>query len=860
MFMITLLPFMSLFVCIIYIHFGLYAIKQNRNETLHKLFFLVAMTCAYWSFCIAVFHLVQNKIIAKNIYLVSLTGPFILPAVTTHYVLSFTNKTAIQKKKWLIFFLYFPAFISFSGLFITNMFIRDLIPSPYGWIIDMNSTSPFVWFYIGYNLIFQAVNILFLIRWRSASKIKEKKKQATIIIVFFLLSLFFIIGEEILCHYLKIQPFPSLSHFAALIWLIGILFVIKKYEFMKISPEKAVHEILFNMMDILILTGEKGEIIQINQQLTRLLGFTEKELSGKSADVLFKEGLNLSDIQILTQSRKYAKTIKEETIPVILRIEPIKNKDLDILGYLLIGHDAREREKLEREIIERENAEKRLLESRSLYISTINAMDEIIHVVDTELRIILCNETFHTVAKGFKKDIVIGKTRLDEVFPFLKDEVFLEYRQVFETGTPVFSEEQNKIGGGIFHAETRKIPVMKNHKVSFVVTIVRDVTDKKKIEQAQLRSGIADSVSLLASGIAHDYNNLLTTILGNLTLAKNYFSHRVLHNEAITEAETAGFQARDLTQQLLTFSQKGTLTKKTGDIGRLLEKSASFFLSGSNIKCEISMPDNLYKTSFDKQQIARVFQNLLLNAKQAMPKGGKLCIRTRNRIIEEHPGAFLSPGKYVEISFSDQGEGISDEILPRIFNPYFTTKESGSGLGLATAYSIVKKHGGNIEVTSKAGEGSTFTVCLPADEMKDAEIVKKKSREIKKGKGTILVMDDDKHVRDTLKRILEHLGYSVVDAENGSQVISLYTNAMESGSKFDLVILDLTIPGGENGGQVFQHLLEYDPLLNAVIYSGYGVSEKYSNLIQMGLKGFVKKPFDVVELSELLEKLITSSV
>ncbi|MBN2536354.1 MAG: response regulator [Spirochaetales bacterium] len=858
--MIVLLPFISIFVCIIYIHFGFYAIKKNKNDPLYRLFFLVAIICTYWSLCITVFYLVKNKIIAKNIYLMSLVGPIILPAIVIHYILTFTKRTSVQKKRILIGLLYLPSLINIIGLFIPDTSIRDLVSSPFGWIIEINRTSPFVWFYISYNLIYSGIIIFLLSRWKDTLKIRERKKQATLIIVFLLLSILFVVVEEIVSRFLMIHPFPPVSNITAIIWLVGILFIIKRNKYMRISPEKAVHEILFNMMDILILTGEKGEIIQINQQLTHLLGFTEKELSGKSANILFTEELNLSDIQILTQSRKIIKTKQENTIPVILRIEPIKNNDQDIFGYLLIGHDAREREKLEQEIIERENAEKRLIESRSLHISTINALDEIIHVVDTDLRIILCNETFYNVAKGFKKNIILGETKLDEVFPFLKDEVLMEYREVFTTGKPILSEEQNEIGGGTFYTEVRKIPVMKNHRISFVVTIIRDVTDKKKIDQTQLQSGIVDSVSLLASGIAHDYNNLLTTILGNISLAKNYFSHRLLHNEALSGAETAVLRARELTQQLLTFSQKGTLVKQTGDIGKLLKKSASFFLSGSNIKCDISISDNLYKTSFDKQQIARVFQNLLLNAKQAMPGGGALSIRTRNRIIEEESGVFLPPGKYIEISFIDQGEGMSDEILPRIFNPYFTTKESGSGLGLATAYSIVKKHGGTIEVTSKIGEGSTFSVCLPADEsIEEVEVEIKRNRDIKKGKGTILLMDDDRDVRDTLKRILEHMGYDVKDAENGNQVISLYTSALKSGRRFDLVILDLTIQGGENGGQVFQNLREYDPLIKAVIISGYGANENFSNLHQMGLKGFIKKPFDVVELSELLEKIIASS-
>jgi len=852
-----ILPLLSIIVGSMYIHIGIYALTLDKKGRLNRLFFLIALTCAFWSFSLSLFLLVRNRLIAYNFFLIALVGPFYLPALGVHYTFVLTNRGFIKKRRYKSLLLYIPAIICSIGLFIPGVYIKEIFPSRAGWIVRTNELSLFVWIYVFYNFIYHIYNMIQLFRWMVKSKSIEIKKQAFIIIVTFMLSVLLVYIEEVSIHVLKIQSCPSLSHFFSLIWFLGIFIVIKKYWLMVISPEKAIKEILYNMMDFLIFTDNKGIIKKTNQRLTQLLGVMENELKGSPVDSLFKEELLLSDIRTFTQCRKEINTKDSKTITVLLRVSPIKNNDSVISGYLLIGHDIHERKILEKEIMEREHAEKKLLESEDLYISTINAMDEMIHVVDSELNIILYNEAFFSIAKGFKKDIVTGKSKLIEIFSFLTDQVIKEYKEVLETGKTLVTEETSKIGGKFFYTETRKIPVVRNRRIAFVVTIIRDITEKKRIDQMQLRSQVTDSVGLLASGIAHDYNNLLTTILGNITLARYYYPHKTLHDEALAEAENAGLQAKDLSEQLLTFSHNGTLVKKSGDIGKLLKKSASFFLSGSNIKCEIDIPVNLYSTRFDKQQIARVFQNLLLNAKEAMPDGGILIIKAKNMLINNDSKGCLQAGKYLEISFKDSGKGIDDKILPRIFNPYFTTKETGSGLGLATAYSIMKQHGGNIEVISAPGEGSTFTLCLPADELKEEEESRKKSRELKKGKGSILIMDDDGHVRETLKRLLEHLGYIVVDTDNGDDVIALYKNAYTKRKRFDLVILDYTIQGGENGGEIFIKLLEYDSDINVIIYSGYGGKENFMPLMQKGLKGVVKKPFDIVELSELLDKIIT---
>ncbi|MBN2441351.1 MAG: PAS domain-containing protein, partial [Spirochaetales bacterium] len=322
MMMMMITSFSSLIVSVIYIHFGIYAINQNKSGLIHKLFFSVAITSAFWSFCTALFHCVQNKDIAINIYLVSLLGPFFLPAVVTHTVFAISQRNILRKHRWLPSVLYLLSCISVIGLFIPEAIVLDLIITPSGWIIELNKSSFFVWFYVGLFTSINIINIIVLYRWKMALASIEKRNQALIILFTFLLSIVLIYTEEIFCMFIKIQFFPSLSHVATLLWLSGVLFVIKKYNFIIISPEKAVHEILFNMMDILLLTDEKGEITRVNQQLTQLLGCSEWDLVNKPVADLFEEGLNLTNVKTLTQCRKNIITKKEESIPVLLRISP----------------------------------------------------------------------------------------------------------------------------------------------------------------------------------------------------------------------------------------------------------------------------------------------------------------------------------------------------------------------------------------------------------------------------------------------------------------------------------------------------------------------------------------------------------
>jgi PAS domain S-box-containing protein len=393
-------------------------------------------------------------------------------------------------------------------------------------------------------------------------------------------------------------------------------------------------------------------------------------------------------------------------------------------------------------------------------------------------------------------------------------------------------------------------------KIIGAVFVFRDVTEKRMAEEQRARVDKLESVGLLAGGIAHDYNNLLTVILGSVSLAKLSPCADPELGSLLDSVERATLQGRDLAHQLLTFSKGGTPVKRTSSIAELVEDALSFALRGSNVRPSLSLPGDLWLVDVDRGQMHQVLSNLSINAKQAMPDGGVLDVRGANRLLE-HEQHELPPGRYVQISVHDTGSGIQPDHLSRVFDPYFTTKADGSGLGLATAYAIVRKHHGTITVRSTPGEGTTFDIYLPGSDRPRAEGAAAE-RDVRVGTGSILVMDDDDLVRNTLRRILRSLGYRVECASEGSEAVRCYSEAMESGSPFDLVIMDLTVPGGMGGKEALQELKRLHPQVRAIVSSGYSNDPVLASFQDFGFSGAVLKPFRVAELSEQVQQVIGS--
>jgi PAS domain S-box-containing protein len=390
-----------------------------------------------------------------------------------------------------------------------------------------------------------------------------------------------------------------------------------------------------------------------------------------------------------------------------------------------------------------------------------------------------------------------------------------------------------------------------------VATISRDLTERKRMEDELIKAQKLESLGVLAGGIAHDFNNLLTAIMGNIILAKTYPGPAGNVVEWLKEAEHATIRAKDLTQQLLTFSRGGAPVKTVIGIGPIIREAARFALSGAPVRCDISLPPGLWLVEADAGQMSQVVNNLLINASQAMPDGGSVSIVAENVTFDEQamPPLPLRPGHYLVLTVKDTGIGIETESLPKIFDPYYTTKQNGSGLGLASSYSIIKKHGGHIAVESRPGAGSMFTIYLPAVPGRQMEEQIEESRPVT-GVGNILIMDDDDAIRAVTPEMLKFLGYDATAVACGEDALEAYKKAREAGAPFDAVITDLTVPGRMGGKDLIKELLAVDPQVKAIVSSGYSNDPVMSNYREYGFCGVIVKPYSNTDLAKVLNAVI----
>jgi PAS domain S-box-containing protein len=399
-------------------------------------------------------------------------------------------------------------------------------------------------------------------------------------------------------------------------------------------------------------------------------------------------------------------------------------------------------------------------------------------------------------------------------------------------------------------------------KVIGTVLVLRDVTEQERLEQELVRATRLESVGVLAGGIAHDFNNILTAVMGNLALAQLDIPPGTPAGTSLRLAEKAALRARDLTQQLLTFAKGGEPVRAAVQLDAIVREMAAFALHGSQIKAHYDMAPDLWPADADKGQIGRVVQNLVINAVQAMPHGGRLQIVARNDALDSLSQPGLAPGDYIQIAIADTGEGINPEHLTRIFDPYFTTKQSGTGLGLAAVYSIVKKHRGHIEVDSQPGQGTTFRIWLPAvrDRPAGAETRAPMTAGVpERLKGRVLFMDDEPSIRAMAMDLLQRFGLTVVCAADGAEAVEKFQTARAAGSPFDLVIMDLTVPGGMGGLSALGHLRKIDPAVKAVVSSGYSSDPVMANYRTHGFVAMMAKPYEVHDISRVLREVLAGA-
>ncbi len=603
----------------------------------------------------------------------------------------------------------------------------------------------------------------------------------------------------------------------------------------------------FPDVDVVIITGDSTAYSYVDVIESGASDFIHKpvsldELKAK-LDRILRERKLLRQLRVEINNHKITESELENYKLHLESIVTQRTKELKEINQLL-DDEVQERRSTEESLLEKEATLKSILRATPVGIGLV--IDRTLRWVSPELAKII----------GYSIDELIGNNAriLYPSTEEFKRVGVVKYDQLKQSDVGEVETVWKKKDGTLIDIHLRSSPLNQDDFSEGVTFTALDISSRKQMEEDLQRGQKLESLGLLAGGIAHDFNNLLQAIMGNLSLASLYADPGSQVARKISETEFAVSRSKELTQQLLTFARGGEPIKKALAIDELLQGTCSFSLKGSNVKCQFDFSDNLWVIEADEGQLNQLFQNLTINADQAMPEGGLLNVKVENTNLSAGRFSSLPAGHYLKVIFSDDGIGVGERYVKKMFDPYFTTKKKGKGLGLAVAYSIVKKHNGLIYAKSKKSCGTDVFVYLPAVEGKK-NVVEEETK-LWHGKGKVLVMDDEDQVLRLAKEMLEHLGYSVTTAVNGEEAVLFFEKAYGTDCPYDIVILDLTIPGGMGGKDTIIKLQEIDPGVKAVVSSGYANDPIMSNSEAYGFCAVMPKPYRINTLSQTLSKVV----
>ena len=512
-------------------------------------------------------------------------------------------------------------------------------------------------------------------------------------------------------------------------------------------------------------------------------------------------------------------------------------------------------------VISRDITKRKLAESENVRLSTaIKQSPSVITVTDLSGNLEYVNPKF-TELTGYTSDEILGKNPRILKSGNQPSGMYCELWETISAGNDWHGEFHNKKKNGELFWESASIsPIFDSeNRIINYVKVAEDITEKKRNELELLKMEKLRSIGTLAGGIAHDFNNVLTGVYGYISLALMDLEKDHASYEYLVETEKSLDRATKLTKQLLTFSKGSIPIKKELDLIKVIEETVIFDLSGSNVKPIFNFADNLFSTKADEGQIQQVFSNLAINANQASPDGGHLYVSVINTFVKENEIIDLKPAKYLKIIVQDEGIGIPKKYIDKIFDPYFTTKKTGNGLGLATTYSIIKKHKGHLEIESEFGKGTKFTIYLPASNQK----IDKKDKNSDNGiievvsSARVLIMDDEEVIRAMSSKMVSMLGYMVDTVAAGDEVISKYEESINIKNPYDVIILDLTIPGGMGGRETVKKILEINPNAKVIVSSGYTNGSVLADYQEFGFIGKIDKPYTIAKLKQALHQALS---
>ncbi|MFW5782450.1 MAG: ATP-binding protein, partial [Candidatus Muiribacteriaceae bacterium] len=652
-------------------------------------------------------------------------------------------------------------------------------------------------------------------------------------------------STDILSDYRMIGIFMLLS-FCGMILVFYYSYITEDTFMQTIKASEKKYRMLFeNSPNMIALLDHDFRFGEYNRKFEWLAGESIKKEPKKDIFCFFDD-FTADRASVLKKNILDGKTLIREVLFIIdqgdTRNMLIMLSAIDNNHVIFIGVDITDERKME----------EALFTEKEKLLVTINAIREGMISVNEKGKVILVNPEACRLLELDREDIegndlsrtiVLEKdgNRIDPVKDVVKN------KTTVDMGRGVF------LNGNIPVALTAA-PIFDNaHSFSGVVLTIRDISREMKVEEEMVNIQKLESIGLFAAGIAHDFNNIMTSIMGNISIALHSAVKDSRSEKMLINAQNACRNAKDLTMQLLTFAKTERPDKTLVNAGRMILETSEFSIRGSQCELDIRIDDDLWDVEVEEGKISQVISNIIINAYQAMHDEGVVRVRAEN-FVQTGNNSQIAEGEYIRISISDTGEGIDRDDLNRIFDPYFTTKPEGTGLGLATVLAIVKKHDGFIKVNSQKGEGTEFLIFLPAvirgegnarvdESMEEASIID--------DGGKALIMDDESDVRDVITMMLEDMGYSVDNVSDGDELLSLY----REGRRYDIVVMDLTIRGGRGGLDTIEELRGIDPGVTTLVSSGYSRNQIMENYHEYGFSGYISKPFTINELSEAIRKI-----
>jgi PAS domain S-box-containing protein len=633
-----------------------------------------------------------------------------------------------------------------------------------------------------------------------------------------------------------------------------------KFEELRQSEQR--FQSLFDKSPVgVLLLDNSFKIYQCNRRVAEILQTTFDNIVGFDIREFNNEKFTSSVRKMLKGSFsrcEFSLNIpgKKRKVWLLASLSPIKDTDERVDGGMVVLEDITERKKMENAIVE----EKEMLSI------TLKSIGDGVITTDSEGKIILFNRIAEVITEWIQDEAVDKKIEdiltLDPKTPVsIKDKIYgfaLQKGKILSIKDDLIIKSKNN-REKIINASSSPIRDKENNIIGAVI-VFRDITEQQKLKEELLKGQKLESLETLAGGIAHDFNNMLTGIIGNVSLSRMYVDSEDKIYKRLSEAERECFKAADLTKQLINFAEGVPPNKKIASITELVDESVSFVLTGSKVKSSFKSSEDIWLVEVDERQIMQAIYDIVLNSLQAMPRGGNIKTSVQNVTIKQNVNNVIGDGEYVKIVIEDTGTGISEQNLSKIYDPYFTTKDSHAGLGLSNTYTTIKSHKGFMKIDSVEGEGTKVSIYLPA--RKDViplqeEVTRQVFDEVDEGqRGKILVMDDDEVIREIAGAILSYIGYDVAFASDGKEAIDQYIKAKENGEKYDVVIMDLTIPGGMGAEDTIKKLIDIDPEIKAIVSSGYSNAPIISDFYKYGFRGAVTKPFRIEELTKTVKDVL----